>query len=163
MPFYLRSGKAMSCRTTQIVIQFREPPQMLFADSPRNLCESNRLVVQVQPAEGIQLHFQTKVPDAGMKLRQTDLSFNYQREFRRAMPEAYERLLLDALEGDASLFARADEVEAAWKVCDPIISEWAASTISRRCSCTSPAAGARRSAASGWRRRAASGSIRARC
>jgi glucose-6-phosphate 1-dehydrogenase len=126
VPFYLRSGKAMSCRTTQIVIQFREPPQKLFGAGALNLCESNRLVIQIQPAEGIQLHFQTKVPDAGMKLRQTDLAFDYQQEFRRAMPEAYERLLLDALEGDASLFARADEVEAAWKVCDPVIAEWQA-------------------------------------
>jgi glucose-6-phosphate 1-dehydrogenase len=125
VPFYLRSGKAMSCRTTQIVIQFREAPQNLFADRGRNLCQANRLVVQIQPAEGIQLHFQTKVPDAGMKLRQTDFNFNYQREFRRELPEAYERLLLDAVEGDASLFARADEVEAAWKVCDPVIAEWA--------------------------------------
>jgi glucose-6-phosphate 1-dehydrogenase len=124
VPFYLRSGKAMSCRTTQIVIQFREPPQRLFVDSPRNLCESNRLIIQIQPAEGIQLHFQTKVPDAGMKLRQTDLSFDYQEHFSRVMPEAYERLLLDALEGDASLFARADEVEAAWRVCDPVIAGW---------------------------------------
>jgi glucose-6-phosphate 1-dehydrogenase len=124
VPFYLRSGKAMSCRTTQIVIQFREPPLKLFGNGTNTLCESNRLIVQVQPSEGIQLHFQTKVPDAGMKLRQTDLDFNYLREFRRPMPEAYERLLLDAVEGDASLFARADEVEAAWKVCDPILKAW---------------------------------------
>jgi glucose-6-phosphate 1-dehydrogenase len=127
VPFYLRSGKAMSCRTTQIVIQFHAPPHKLFDDSPRSLGESNRLVIQVQPAEGIQIQFQTKVPDAGMKMRQTDLSFNYQREFRGQMPEAYERLLLDALEGDASLFARADEVEAAWRVCDPILGAWQAS------------------------------------
>ncbi|TWT66789.1 Glucose-6-phosphate 1-dehydrogenase [Posidoniimonas polymericola] len=125
VPFYLRSGKAMSCRTTQIVIQFRQPPHMLFNDGPRGITDANRLVIQVQPNEGIQLHFQTKVPDAGMKMRQTDLDFNYQREFRgRSMPEAYERLLLDALEGDASLFARADEVEAAWKICDPILQAW---------------------------------------
>ncbi|MCA9260060.1 MAG: glucose-6-phosphate dehydrogenase [Planctomycetales bacterium] len=124
VPFYLRSGKAMSCRTTQIVIQFREPPQKLFSGSPRTLCESNRLVIQVQPAEGIQMHFQTKVPDAGMSLRQTDLDFNYRREFKKVMPEAYERLLLDAIDGDASLFARSDEVEAAWKICDPILSAW---------------------------------------
>ena len=133
VPFYLRSGKAMSCRTTQIVIQFREPPHMLFADGPRSLCEANRLVIQVQPAEGIQLHFQTKVPDAGMKLRLTDLDFSYQREFRGVMPEAYERLLLDALEGDASLFARADEVEAAWTICDPILADWQAQRQAARC------------------------------
>jgi glucose-6-phosphate 1-dehydrogenase len=124
VPFYVRSGKAMSCRTTQIVVQFREPPQRLFATERNNLCDANRLVVQVQPAEGIQLHFETKVPDAGMKLRTTDLSFNYRSEFGRSIPEAYERLLLDALEGDASLFARADEVEAAWRVVDPILKAW---------------------------------------
>src|SRR3954462_6996162 len=122
--FYLRSGKAMSCRTTQIVVQFREPPHMLFPNGPKSVIDSNRLVIQVQPAEGIQLEFQTKVPDAGMRLRQTDLDFRYQREFRGMIPEAYERLLLDALEGDASLFARADEVEASWAICDPILEEW---------------------------------------
>ena len=71
---------------------------MLFAAESRSLCEANRLVIQIQPAEGIELHFQTKVPDAGMKLRQTDLEFSYQREFRGAIPGAYERLLLDARE-----------------------------------------------------------------
>jgi glucose-6-phosphate 1-dehydrogenase len=124
VPFYLRSGKAMSCRTTQIVVQFHEPPHMLFPSGPRSVADANRLVIQVQPAEGIQLQFETKVPDAGMKLRQTALDFRYQREFRGVIPEAYERLLLDALEGDASLFARADEVEAAWAICDPILEEW---------------------------------------
>lgn len=124
VPFFLRSGKAMSCRTTQLVIQFREVPHMLFAGGPSGGCQANRLVIQVQPAEGIQLHFQTKVPDAGMRMRQTDLDFRYDREFRGSMPEAYERLLLDALEGDASLFARADEVEAAWSICDPILKHW---------------------------------------
>lgn len=124
VPFYLRSGKAMSCRTTQIVIQFHAPPHQLFAGSGNDPGMANRLVIQVQPAEGIQIHFQTKVPDAGMKTRQTDLDFNYHREFRDVMPEAYERLLLDAMEGDASLFARADEVEAAWKICDPILKAW---------------------------------------
>ena len=124
VPFYLRSGKAMSCRTTQIVVWFHEPPHMLFPNAPKGPAGANRLVIQVQPNEGIQLHFQTKVPDAGMKLRQTDLDFRFSREFRGSMPEAYERLLLDALEGDASLFARADEVEAAWAICDPILEEW---------------------------------------
>ena len=127
VPFYLRSGKGMSCRTTQIVIQFKSPPHKMFADSPSDLGESNRLVIQVQPAEGIEMHFQTKVPDEGMAMRMTDLSFNYQKEFRGTMPEAYERLLLDALEGDASLFARADEVEAAWRICDPILNAWQSS------------------------------------
>jgi len=124
VPFYLRSGKAMSCRTTQIVIQFRQPPHMMFDQGPRDLHEANRLVLQIQPAEGIQLHFQTKVPDAGMQLRQTELDFNFRRRFAGEMPEAYQRLLLDVLQGDASLFARADEVELAWGIIDPIQRAW---------------------------------------
>jgi glucose-6-phosphate 1-dehydrogenase len=124
VPFYLRSGKAMSCRTTQIVIQFREPPQMMFGDGPRNHMDANRLVIQIQPAEGIQLHFQTKVPDEGMKLRLTDLDFSFCREYTGELPDAYQRLLLDALNGDASLFARHDEVEVAWSIIDPIIAAW---------------------------------------
>ncbi len=124
VPFLLRSGKAMSCRTTQIVIQFRAAPHMMFEGGPRASFESNRLVIQVQPAEGIQLHFQTKVPDAGMKLRLTDLSFNFRDRFTGGMPEAYQRLLLDILHGDASLFSRSDEVELAWSIIDPIQRGW---------------------------------------
>jgi glucose-6-phosphate 1-dehydrogenase len=124
VPFYLRSGKGMSCRTTQIVIQFRQPPTMLFQAGPRLHREANRLVIQVQPDEGIQLHFQSKVPDAGMQLRLTDLDFRFAREFKAELPEAYQRLLLDALAGDASLFARADEVELAWSIIDPILAAW---------------------------------------
>ena len=123
VPFFLRSGKAMSCRTTQIVVQFREPPHMLFNDR-RQTIDANRLVIQIQPAEGIQLHFQTKVPDAGMRLRTTDLEFSFQREFEGEMPDGYQRLLLDALKGDASLFARSDEVELAWSIIDPILAAW---------------------------------------
>jgi glucose-6-phosphate 1-dehydrogenase len=124
VPFYLRSGKAMSCRTTQIVVQFRNPPHMVFDSQPAHACDADQLVIQIQPAEGIQLHIQTKVPDAGMRLRQTDLEFSFQREFAGVMPEAYERLLLDVFQGDASLFARADEVELAWGIIDPIVSAW---------------------------------------
>jgi glucose-6-phosphate 1-dehydrogenase len=124
VPFFLRSGKAMSCRTTQIVIQFREPPHMLFSDGPRSPLDANRLVIQIQPAEGIQLHFHTKVPDAGMRFRLTDLNFSFQREFAGEMPDAYQRLLLDAFNGDPSLFARSDEVELAWSIIDPIHAAW---------------------------------------
>lgn len=124
VPFLLRCGKAMSCQTTQIVIQFRQAPHMMFESGPRAAFESNRLVIQVQPAEGIQLHFQTKVPDAGMKLRLTDLSFNFRDRFTGGMPEAYQRLLLDVMHGDASLFSRADEVELAWSIIDPIQRGW---------------------------------------
>ena len=122
VPFYLRSGKAFNCRTTQIVIQFRQPPHMMFP-KPREF-DANRLVIHIQPAEGMQLHFQTKVPDAGMSMRLTDLDFRFDTQFRRTMPDAYERLLLDVLAGDASLFARSDEVEFAWGVIDPILDYW---------------------------------------
>ncbi len=122
VPFYLRSGKGMSCRTTQIVVQFREPPHMLFGDRPA--FDSNRLVVQIQPAEGIQLHFQTKVPDAGMRLQMTELDFDFRRAFPGPSPDAYERLLQDVATGDASLFARSDEVELAWGIIDPIMGAW---------------------------------------
>ena len=124
VPFYLRSGKGMSCRTTQIVTQFRRPPQHLFVTDRRFAPDANRLVIQIQPAEGIQLHFQTKVPEAGMRLRMTDLDFRFQDEFPEELPDAYQRLLLDALTGDASLFARSDEVELAWQIFDPIIAAW---------------------------------------
>ena len=124
VPFYLRSGKAMSCRTSQIVIQFRVPPIMMFSDGPRGHRDPNKLVIQIQPNEGIQLHLQTKVPDAGMKLDTTDLDFTFAREFAGVMPDAYQRLLLDAMNGDASLFARSDEVECAWSIIDPILAAW---------------------------------------
>jgi len=130
VPFYLRSGKAMSCRTTQIVIGFRQPPLELFANgTPAHAREANRLVIQIQPAEGIQLHFHTKVPGAGMHLRLTDLDFSYSRRFAGRLPEAYEPLLLDVMEGDASLFARADEVEKSWEIIDPFAQAWAAPTL----------------------------------
>ena len=124
VPFYLRSGKAMSCRTTQIVIQFRQPPHMMFSTGRRDIVDANRLVIQIQPAEGIQLHFLTKVPDSGMKMQRTDLDFRFDRAFRGELPEAYQPLLLDVLQGDPSLFARADEVERAWSIIDPILAAW---------------------------------------
>ena len=130
VPFYLRSGKAMNCRTTQIVIGFRQPPLELFAAGRKRAArEANRLVIQIQPGEGIQLHFHTKVPGEGMNLRLTDLEFNYSREFAGRLPEAYEPLLLDVLGGDASLFARADEVEKSWEIMDPFIRGWSSTDV----------------------------------
>ncbi|MCE9544776.1 MAG: glucose-6-phosphate dehydrogenase, partial [Planctomycetia bacterium] len=85
---------------------------------------ANRLIIQVQPAEGIQLHFQTKVPDSGMRLTTSDLDFRFSKQYGGPIPDAYQPLLLDAFEGDASLFARHDEVEAAWSIIDPIIADW---------------------------------------
>ncbi|PNY36765.1 glucose-6-phosphate dehydrogenase [Rhodopirellula baltica] len=123
VPFYLRSGKGMSCRTTQIVIQFREVPHILFGQKTRAPL-GNRLVIQVQPAEGIQLHFESKVPESEMKTRTSTLDFDFNASGSGSMPDAYQRLLLDALLGDASLFARSDEVELAWGIIDPILAAW---------------------------------------
>ncbi len=127
VPFYLRSGKAMSCRTTQIVVQFREPPHMMFQPNSDRHIDANRMVMQIQPAEGIQIHFQSKVPDTEMHLRMSQLDFRFDRAFGGGLPDAYQPLLLDALEGDASLFARSDEVELAWGIIDPIIDAWSKS------------------------------------
>lgn len=125
VPFYLRSGKGLSCRTTQIVIDFKEPPHLVFSGGRESTPQANRLVIQVQPAEGIQIHFQSKVPDQGMRLRTSQLDFRFDDNIGgQSMPDAYQRLLQDALQGDASLFARSDEVEMAWQIIDPIIAAW---------------------------------------
>ena len=127
VPIFLRSGKAMGCRTTQILVQFHRPPHSMFEvnGNPDTMPhDANRLLIQVQPAEGIQIYFQTKVPDTDMEMRMTELNFNFQSSFRGEMPESYERLLLDAMHGDASLFARSDEVETAWSIIDPIQKAW---------------------------------------
>lgn len=130
VPFYLRSGKAMSCRTTQIVIQFKSPPHFIFSSAPGSELKNNMnnqpnlLVLQIQPAEGVKMYFQTKIPDSGMNMRQTSLDFNFQQGFSAKMPDSYQRLLLDVMQGDASLFARADEVELAWSAIDPIQNAW---------------------------------------
>jgi glucose-6-phosphate 1-dehydrogenase len=124
VPFYLRSGKAMSCPTTQIVIQFHEPPHVMFDTGAAKRIAADQLLIQVQPAEGIQLYFQTKVPDVGVQLRLADLSFRFQEKFAGGMPDSYQRLLLDVMQGDQSLFARSDEVEVAWSIIDPILAAW---------------------------------------
>ncbi len=125
VPFYLRSGKRMKAKTTSIIIEFKRPPHLLFRAAQGDHLAPNFLGICVQPDEGIHLKFQTKVPGAGMTMRSVDLEFHYQTAFHGApLPSAYERLLLDALQGDASLFARADEIELAWSVIDPFVQLW---------------------------------------
>src|SRR6266545_1948573 len=124
VPFYLRSGKALKEKLSQITIEFKEPPHLLFPNSENHLTP-NMLVLYLQPDEGIHLRFEAKVPDTGSKMRSVDMEFHYADSFgKTAIPEAYERLLLDVLTGDASLFTRADEVETAWGIIDPIIRAW---------------------------------------
>jgi glucose-6-phosphate 1-dehydrogenase len=122
VPFYLRSGKRLRRKATGITLQFRPVPHLLF---PENVdLVANSLSLCVQPNEGMHLVFQTKVPGAGMQTAPVDMEFHYGARFgAHALPEAYERLLLDALQGDASLFARSDEIELAWGLTDPLTVE----------------------------------------
>ena len=123
VPFFLRSGKALARRESEVVIQFRCPPHLMFALPPGATLQCNRLSICIQPDEGIHLNFQSKKPtEEGMTLRATDMEFHYADTYgEHAIPEAYERLLLDAIHGDAALFMRSDEIERAWEVIDPLI------------------------------------------
>jgi glucose-6-phosphate 1-dehydrogenase len=123
VPFYLRSGKGLKSRYSEVMIQFRCPAHLMFPLPPGEVLQCNRITLMIQPNEGIRLNFQTKVPDVdGVRLQPRDLAFDYKHAYAdRALPEAYERLLLDAMQGDASLFMRADEIERAWEIIDPII------------------------------------------
>jgi glucose-6-phosphate 1-dehydrogenase len=123
VPFYLRTGKRLARRATEIAIQFKLPPLMLFGDSATPP-EPNLLAMRIQPDEGILLRFAAKVPELGLDVRSVNMDFTYGLSFTRDAPEAYETLLLDAMLGDASLFTRADEVEAAWGIVTPIIETW---------------------------------------
>jgi glucose-6-phosphate 1-dehydrogenase len=124
VPFYLRSGKRLKEKLSQIVIQFKEPPNLLFNTNKEHLTP-NMLVLYLQPDEGVHLRFEAKVPDTIAELRSVDMEFHYADSFgKTAIPEAYERLLLDTISGDASLFTRADEVETAWSLIDPILQVW---------------------------------------
>jgi len=124
VPFYLRVGKRLPKRGTEIAIRFREVPHRLFRDASVDP-EPNLLAIRIQPDEGILLRFGAKVPGLGLDVRAVNMDFTYGSSFTVDPPEAYETLILDALLGDASLFTRADEVEEAWRVVDPIIDAWA--------------------------------------
>ena len=122
VPFYLRSGKGLSRKTTEMTVQFRSPPHMLFPVPDDADIPGNTLSICVQPNEGMRLELQSKVPDAGLAMQAVALEFEYDEGFAGIdIPDAYERLLLDALAGDASLFTRSDEIELAWSIIDPII------------------------------------------
>ncbi|HJS17501.1 MAG TPA: glucose-6-phosphate dehydrogenase, partial [Anaerolineales bacterium] len=123
VPFYLRSGKSLQEKLSQVVIEFKKPPQMLFPSDGGMM--PNVLVLYLQPDEGIHWRFEAKAPDTVAELRSVDMEFHYEEAFgKTALPDAYERLLLDTMTGDASLFTRADEVETAWGIIDPIIQAW---------------------------------------
>jgi glucose-6-phosphate 1-dehydrogenase len=124
VPMFLQTGKLLSERRTDIEIEFNQPPLCLFrefADCPPN---PNSLVIRIQPNEGISLSFVCKAPGTGFAVQDVKMDFSYGRTFEQRSPEAYERLLLDALRGDPSLFTRSDEVEAAWRFISAIQDGW---------------------------------------
>lgn len=126
VPFYLRTGKHLPKRVTEITIQFKRAPFVLFRDTPVDKLITNRLVIHIQPDEGISMHFGAKVPGPVVKLGDVDMDFNYVDYFGKTTSTGYERLLYDCMTGDATLFQRADMVEAAWRVVSPIIDLWSA-------------------------------------
>ena len=122
VPFYLRSAKRMPKRVTEVAVQFREAPHLLFEGGQP--LEPNALTLRIQPDEGITLRFGAKLPGQAFKIRAVNMDFRYGTSFGRKLPPAYERLLLDAMLGDSTLFARGDTVELSWKLLTPILEAW---------------------------------------
>jgi glucose-6-phosphate 1-dehydrogenase len=129
VPFYLRSGKSLGEKTSQVIIEFQRPPHLMFQLPDEYKFIPNILSLCIQPDEGIHLMFEAKVPDSDQDMRSVDMDFRYQDSFTGVLPDAYERLILEALHGDASLFARSDGIEAAWKLVDSISTGWEISNI----------------------------------
>ena len=128
VPFYLRSGKALATKTSELVIEFKAPPHVMFDLPDDYVLTPNQLSLCIQPDEGIHLRFETKVPGSQQETRSVDMEFHYRSSFqRKSLPDAYQRLLLDALNGDASLFTRSDEIELAWGIVDPVLVGWSSS------------------------------------
>jgi glucose-6-phosphate 1-dehydrogenase len=127
VPFYLRTGKRMYSRISDIVVQFRPVPHQSFPSAAMTLPQPNRLTIQIQPEEGIDIRFQAKKPGEMMELSPVDMRFLYQETFHQKPPEAYETLLLDVMLGDSTQFMRADQLELAWQVITPIINFWESS------------------------------------
>jgi glucose-6-phosphate 1-dehydrogenase len=127
VPFYLRSGKSLAAKRTEIHIQFKTVPHLMFPMQPGETIRPNALGICIQPDEGMHLRFEAKVPDTQAKMRSVDMEFHYADAFGKgSIPEAYERLLLDAINGDSALFTRADTIELAWGLIDSILEGWSA-------------------------------------
>lgn len=124
VPFLLRHGKRLPRRATEIAIQFKKPPMGLFSESTVDTVNANTLIMNVQPDEGISLCFGSKVPGPDIRIRNVKMDFRYGHSFGTSSPDAYQRLLLDAIIGDSTLFTRRDEVEHSWRFFTPILQEW---------------------------------------
>lgn len=131
VPFYLRSGKAMNRKTTEVIIEFQKPPHLMFGISGASEFSPNMISLCIQPDEGIYLKFQAKTPGSDEDMRSVNMQFQYQDAFQGdPLPDAYERLLEEAIQADASLFTRSDGIEAAWRLIDPVIQLWENEPIS---------------------------------
>ncbi len=138
IPFYLRSGKAMRQKTTQVNIQFKRPPNSIFELTERDDYARNVLSICIQPDEGMHLTIKAKIPDQQIA-KSVDMELHYKNAFiADNLPDAYERLILDAINGDAQLFIRSDEIESAWKIVDPVIEGWRADPAAPPMQCYSP-------------------------
>lgn len=124
VPFYMRTGKRLPTRASEIVINFKKTPHSLFLHNENIKCSSNQLILRIQPDEGILLKFDMKVPGAGFQVQTVNMDFHYKDLKENNLPSAYERLLLDCMQGDTTLYARGDAVEAAWDFVQPIIDYW---------------------------------------
>ncbi|GID28555.1 glucose-6-phosphate dehydrogenase [Paractinoplanes brasiliensis] len=125
VPFYVRTGKRLPARVTEVALQFQRPPHLPIPQDQLTGLEADALILRIQPNEGISLRFGAKVPGHSFRVRTASMDFSYEQTFAEESPEAYERLLLDALLGDPTLFIRSDEVEHSWRIVDPIIEHWA--------------------------------------
>ncbi|HYR71443.1 MAG TPA: glucose-6-phosphate dehydrogenase [Candidatus Acidoferrum sp.] len=125
VPFYLRTGKRLPKRASEIAVQFKRTPHLVFRRNPEILAEPNLLVLRIQPDEGMSLSFGAKLPGAELRIKPVEMEFDYGKAFGGEPPEAYERLLLDAMKGDATLYARGDWVTMAWELLQPVLDAWA--------------------------------------
>jgi glucose-6-phosphate 1-dehydrogenase len=124
VPFYLRSGKRLARRVSEIAIEFKRPPGILFTEGDRFNISPNTLVIRIQPDEGTSLILNSKVPGLETRTQPVKMHFRYATTFGSNTPEAYERLILDAIIGDSTLFIRGDETEASWKLVTPLLDNW---------------------------------------
>lgn len=127
VPFYLRTGKRLGRRVTEIAVVFKRAPHLPFDTTMTEELGQNALVIRVQPDEGVTMRFGSKVPGSEMQVRDVNMDFSYGQAFTVSSPEAYERLLLDVLLGEPSLFPVDQEVELSWRILDPVLEYWAAS------------------------------------
>jgi glucose-6-phosphate 1-dehydrogenase len=125
VPFYLRTGKALAARRTEVAIQFKQAPLALFRDTPVERLASNDLILHIQPEESVSLRFSAKVPGPSVRIDGVEMKFNYRDRFEAAPSTGYETLLYDCMIGDASLFQRADNIEAGWRMVQPVLDAWA--------------------------------------